>query len=166
MPSNEACALAHEQIFTGSCPWCDEEVSMFDNLPQIAVARTRKCQWNVTAIERALDSGDESACAATVSNLVGADGPELEMVLPLLQKALQAPSPVVRTHAVRAAVKMGETLSAEDARSLMRGIFESPAGLSVKSLLVASRLLCNDLDFGDCVDPDGGDREWMVRDPF
>lgn len=169
MPSNEACGLTHEQIFTGSCPWCDEEVKMFDDLPQIAVARTRKCHWNVTAIERSLDSGDEDARAATVSNLVGADGPELEMVLPLLQKALRDPSRVVRSHALKAAVEMGETLTAEDARGLMRGILESPSGQAVKSLLIASRLISGGADFGasddqdglhpDDSDPDGDDRE-------
>ncbi|WP_146565113.1 hypothetical protein [Posidoniimonas corsicana] len=86
-----------------------------------------------TALEN-LDSGIRSA---TVTNLVVEHGPEVSAAIPLLSKAFKDRSPRVRDLAHGALERLGQGLSADEARDLADHLLDSPGELAVRSLLLA-----------------------------
>lgn len=138
---NPDCVLTHAQAFAGNCPWCDADLNSLRSVPRLVVARSRKCHWDVDAIESALGSLDAEVRMATLANLVSDDGPELEAVFPLLERAMRDRSAYIRMLAVRAIASLGRRLSADHADTLTKQMQGPPSGLATKALLLAHYLL-------------------------
>lgn len=130
------CEVTHRQILEGTCPWCDTELSGEGSPSGNASGRSKKCQWNVAALNAGLEDDSTEVRSSTVTNLMFKHGPPLQVAIPLLAKATVDDTEAVSRLAENALSSLGRDINLAEAQILEVDLQGTSYELATRILLL------------------------------
>lgn len=131
------CAVTHGFVAGGTCPWCGTLLSSNPAAHAVAEARSGKCRWNVDALTAAIVHEDIEVRSTAISSITLDDGPDSEVAIPLLARAMGDKSEQIRYLAESALTSIGRDLTQEQVTELEGNCEQSPHPTANRVLLLA-----------------------------
>jgi tetratricopeptide (TPR) repeat protein len=134
--TKQICTVTHGQVAEGTCPWCDTQLPKNPKARSVAKARSGKCHWDVDALSAAIEHDDTEVRSSTISNLMLDDGPDLDVAVSLLAKAMGDQNQQNRHFAENALTRLGQDITPEQVQELEDCLIGSPHEVATRILLL------------------------------
>src|SRR4051794_29817009 len=134
--TKQICTVTHRQVAEGTCPWCDMQLPKNPTAHSVAKARSGKCHWDVDALSAAIEHDDTEVRSSTISNLMLDDGPDLDVAVSLLAKAMGDQNQQNRHLAENALSRLGRDITLEQVQELEECLIGSPHEVATRIVLL------------------------------